>query len=203
MPCFHKTYGHFGRGVLYRNVAGQGCYRETIYSLLCESRERTVLIKTNRLKTRQATSKDAEFFAQVLTNTEVQKYTGGIKASFDQTLQHIKRSPCDLNSFYIIETSSKIKIGYLAFVPNSYFSEDEPLISLLPEYWRKGYGSEILATLKEKWLQEHDQMSVTVNPQNVSSIELLRKHGFVYVEEYQQGFNQKQHVYRCPIDKFT
>jgi len=35
MRCFHKAYGNFGRGVLYRNFAGQGCYRETIYSLLC------------------------------------------------------------------------------------------------------------------------------------------------------------------------
>jgi hypothetical protein len=86
-----------------------------------------VLIKTNRLKTRQATLDDAAFVALVLTNPEVQKYTGGIKASFDQTLQHIKSSPCDLDSFFIIETSSKIKIGYLAFLPNGHFSEDEPL----------------------------------------------------------------------------
>jgi hypothetical protein len=34
MRCFHKAYGNFGRGVLYCNFAGQGCYRETIYSLL-------------------------------------------------------------------------------------------------------------------------------------------------------------------------
>jgi hypothetical protein len=34
MRCFHKAYGNFGRGVLYRNFVGQGCYRETIYSLL-------------------------------------------------------------------------------------------------------------------------------------------------------------------------
>jgi hypothetical protein len=31
---FHKDYVNFGRGVLYRNFAGQGCYKETIYSLL-------------------------------------------------------------------------------------------------------------------------------------------------------------------------
>ena len=33
-PCIHKAYGNFGRGVLYRNFVGQGCYKETIYSLL-------------------------------------------------------------------------------------------------------------------------------------------------------------------------
>ena len=32
--CFHKTYNNFDHRVLYRNSAGQGCYRETIYSLL-------------------------------------------------------------------------------------------------------------------------------------------------------------------------
>jgi hypothetical protein len=29
-----KAYGNLGRGVFYCNFAGQGCYRETIYSLL-------------------------------------------------------------------------------------------------------------------------------------------------------------------------
>src|SRR4030042_356605 len=38
MGCFHKAYGNFSRGVLYCNFADQGCYRETIYSLLGSDR---------------------------------------------------------------------------------------------------------------------------------------------------------------------
>jgi len=34
MRCFYNAYGNFGCGVLYRNFVGQGCYKETICSLL-------------------------------------------------------------------------------------------------------------------------------------------------------------------------
>jgi hypothetical protein len=51
MRCFHKAYGNFGRGVLYCNFADQGCYRETIYSLVYVLKKTIVILQTSRMGT--------------------------------------------------------------------------------------------------------------------------------------------------------
>jgi len=83
----------------------------------------------------------------------------------------------------------------LALVPNNDLGTEEPLISLLPEHWRKGYGNELLRYLKEHWMANNGEMLVTVHPDNTASLRLLERHGFSFVKNINNKFGQKQHVY--------
>jgi len=154
-----------------------------------------MLIETHTIRTRRAELRDAEFVAKVLTNENVQKYTGGVKASYEQTIDHIRSKPETLIPFYIIETTSGDQVGYLALVPNNNLGTEEPLISLLPEHWRKGYGNELLRYPKEHWMANNGEMPVTVHPDNTASLRLLERQAFSFVRNINNKFGQKQHVY--------
>ena len=56
--------------------------------------------------------------------------------------------------------------------------------SLLPEFWRKGYGSEITKSLIAYALNFKNlkELIGIINPQNEASKMLLKKHGFAYRE---------------------
>jgi len=157
----------------------------------------TMLIETQIIRTRRAELSDAEFVAKVLTNEDVQKYTGGVKASYEQTIDHIRSKPETLRPFYIIETTSGDQVGYVALFPNNDLGTEEPLISLLPQHWRKGYGNELLRYVKEHWMANNGEMLVTVHPDNTASLSLLKRQGFSFVKNINNEFGQKQHVYRA------
>lgn len=158
-----------------------------------------MLLETINLKIRKATDLDAEFLAEVQTNESVQKYTGGVLYSFENTLDHIKKHPESLKDFYIVELKETGDlIGIVAFVPNSHLSEEEILISLLPNYLGNGYGRETLSAFKEFWLTSRnvERMFVTVIPENKASVSILEKEGFVFVEGYEDSSSRLQHVYK-------
>jgi RimJ/RimL family protein N-acetyltransferase len=138
--------------------------------------------------------------AEVQTNESVQKYTGGVLYSFKNALEYIKKTPKSLEKFYIIELKETCyKIGIVAVVPNSYIDKEEILISLLPNYWRKGYGCETLAAFKRSWLtsRKEERMFVTVMPKNSASISMLKKEGFEFVEKYKElNSSLNHHVYK-------
>ena len=157
-----------------------------------------LLFETNKLKTRKATEFDAEFLAEIESNEQVQEHTGGVKVTFENTLNKIKGNPESLCRFYIIEIKETgVSIGILGIVPNSHLPTDEIVISLLPAYWGKGYGPEILSKVKERWLgsKKLDRMHVTVSPYNNKSISMLKKEGFTFVEEYHDRRRSVHHIY--------
>ena len=158
-----------------------------------------MLIETKNLKTRTAAEIDIEFLSEIQTNQLVKKYTGGVLDTYENTVAHIKKNPRLLDIFNIIELKeTSALIGIFAFLPNQHLSQEELLISLLPDYWGKGYGSELLSEVKEHWLTTKGmyQMYATVAPENKASIKMPEKEGFTLVEEYTEPFRQKQYIYK-------
>lgn len=155
--------------------------------------------ETTRLSFREAVKSDIGFLAEIQTNSEVKKYTGGVLANYENTITHIKSNPESIEGFYIIDLKEMNEaIGIVTFVPNKYLHEEEILISLMPEYWGNGYGSEALSIFKESWLnlKSKECMLATVMKENKSSKLMLKKEGFVFVKEYQDFFGDLQLVYK-------
>ena len=158
-----------------------------------------MVLETERLSIRKAVESDIEFLAEIQTHKDVQKYTGGVLDSYENTLAHIKRKPEIIDGFYIVNLKqSNTSIGIVTFVQNEYLNEEEILISIMPNFWGNGYGPQVLSVFKEFWLNTNNLecMFVTVMPVNIHSISMLRKEGFVLVDEYQEASSPLQHVYK-------
>ena len=156
-------------------------------------------METENLIIRKANESDVEFLAEISTNEKVQKYTGGVIDSYENTLDHINRHPENIDGFHIIELKgNRERIGIVSFVPNNYMNEEEILISIMPTYWGNEYGPETLSVFKGLWLESNNikHMFATVKPGNTASISMLMKEGFVFVEVYEDPFQGSQSLYK-------
>lgn len=156
-------------------------------------------LETNRLVIRAATAGDVEFIAALHTNETVQRHVGGVHDSFENTVAHIRKHLGHIDDFHIITLKEDgAPVGAVAFVRNRHLNEDEPLIELMPEHFGKGYGSEALSVIREWWLARNgiDHIYATAQPQNVSSIALLKKCGFQLSGECQNPFESRQLIFK-------
>lgn len=92
----------------------------------------------------------------------------------------------DFGYFKVFQTKSKEFIGEFGinFTDNS--NEVEIEYMLLPEYWGKGYGTEIVEKLlfKIKKMNTIQQVIAITDPNNIISKKLLLKHGFSSLKVY-------------------
>jgi RimJ/RimL family protein N-acetyltransferase len=160
-----------------------------------------------RIRLRFITPDDAWLHVRLSNEADVRRFLGpSLNQTEAEAREALKRVSPKKDSLYVIElTSDGTSVGYCGFILNRYIAEMDMLISLLPEYQRSGYGSEVLSILQSAWLGQlgNDECFATVWPENKGAVALLRSHGFVKVREYVDEFDQVHHVYKCSRDSFT
>ena len=86
----------------------------------------------------------------------------------------------DFGYFKVFKKDTKNFIGLGAIILNNDFSEAEIEYMLIPDYWRKGYGSEIVRNLLKKaedTKRIHKVIAIT-DPNNFVSKKILFNNGF-------------------------
>ena len=83
--------------------------------------------------------------------------------------------------FKVFEKDTNVFIGLGAITLNNDSAEAEIEYMLMPDYWRKGYGSEIVRNLLKKAEETnsiHKVIAIT-DPNNLISKKILHNNGFV------------------------
>lgn len=83
--------------------------------------------------------------------------------------------------FMVIDKSTSKNIGHAKLVMTE-SNQAEIGYLLLPEYWKKGYGSEIAETLvnRSKMIAEIEFLIAIIDPENVASRKILENQGFLF-----------------------
>ena len=153
-----------------------------------------------RLRLRRIKPSDARLHVRLSNDLEVRRFLGStLNLTEEEARAGLTRQIAARSSMYVIELlGSDDSLGYCGFTPNRHIPETDLLVSLLPEYQARGYGSEVLGMLKSAWLERlgNEECFATVLPENAKAISILRHHGFKRVREYVDFFEEVHHVYK-------
>lgn len=103
------------------------------------------------------------------------------RSNFKLLLERNKRHKA-FGSFKVFETTTNNFIGLAMLKINEDdLSEAELGYLLLPEFWRKGYGSEIakMQLNKAKELKVLHRITAIIDPNNIASKKILLSNGFI------------------------
>lgn len=148
---------------------------------------------TNRIYFKKFLSEDDfQYFLDLVSNEKVMVMNYGrvflleeAKKCYSRMLESNKNHE-DFGSFKVFEKNTSTFMGSGALIVNNDFTEAEIEYMLLPEYWGKGYGSEIVNELlnKAKETKSIHQVTAIIDPNNIASRKILLHNGFVSCKTY-------------------
>ncbi|MBZ9623800.1 GNAT family N-acetyltransferase [Clostridium sp. FP2] len=149
---------------------------------------------TNRIYFKKFLSEDDfQYFLNLVLNEKIMVMNYGrvflleeAKKCYKRLLENNKRHK-DFGHFKVFETATNIFIGSGALSINDDFTEAEVEYLLLPEYWGKGYGSEIVGELlnKAEGTKSIQQVTAITDPNNIGSKKILLNNDFVSCKIYE------------------
>ena len=135
---------------------------------------------------------DFQYFLKLVLNEKAMVMNYGrvfqleeAKECYKDLLENsMKHEP--FGSFKVFEKATNAFMGSGALIINNDFTEAEIEYMLLPEYWRKRYGSEIVRELLRKAEETVSIQHVTaiIDPNNIASKKILLNNGFVSCKIY-------------------
>lgn len=140
---------------------------------------------------------DYEAYSKVALNEEVMTMNYGeplpeeiVKMIFDYLLE-INKLHTDFGNFKVLHKDTDEVIGFGSIKLNEELTDGELEYMLLPEYWGKGYGSELVANLLDKvnHLDSLKQIAASAAPNNIGSKKILLKNGFILTKIYENADN--------------
>lgn len=148
---------------------------------------------TNRIYFKKFISEDDfQYFSKLVFNEKVMVMNFGRVFTMDEAKKYYKyllennKTHDDFGNFKVLETSTNNFIGMCAIIISSDFKESEIEYMLLPEYWGKGYGSEIVDNLLNmiEETKSIEKVTAITDPNNLGSRKILLKNGFVSCKVY-------------------
>ena len=141
-----------------------------------------------RIDIRKFTEKDFQEYYQLVSNEKIMSMITGRALQREETEERYKRL-LDGNriheafgSFMVFEKKSGCFLGYGKMVLDTENkTEAETGYMLFPEYWGRGYATEITKLLVEKAEKAGilDRVTAIIDPENTASRSVLLKNGFV------------------------
>ncbi|MDU1350394.1 GNAT family N-acetyltransferase [uncultured Clostridium sp.] len=136
---------------------------------------------------------DFQYFFKLVSNEKVMVMNYGRVFSVEEAkkcyegLLEKGRKGESFGGFKVFEESTNTFIGLGALLVNDNFTEVEVEYSLLPEYWGKGYGSEIAENLLKKVEETKGMQRATaiIDPNNIASKKIVLKNGFTSCKLYE------------------
>lgn len=130
---------------------------------------------------------DFQYYSDLVSNEKVMIMNYGRAFTLDEAnlaykgmLKNNKRHEA-YGYLKVFEKAANIFIGIGALTINNDFTEAEIKYMLLPDYWGKGFGSEIVKELLQKTEKTKSIHKVTaiMDPNNSASQKILLNNGFV------------------------
>lgn len=144
------------------------------------------MLRSERLRLRRYRPEDFEFFAELLGDPAVTRYSSGgalkrpsAKKLFDKVF-HIYRDG-DFAVWCVL--AGKELVGHAELKPRKGEHGLELVYFLKTGAWGKGYGTELVEKLVAHGFGETDRILATVDPANAASIRVLMKNGFRFEKD--------------------
>ncbi|MCF7859236.1 MAG: GNAT family N-acetyltransferase [Candidatus Cloacimonetes bacterium] len=162
-----------------------------------------MILQTKRIFVRKATLHDVDFYLTLWNSDKVMKLVGyptglGIsKNKVEKIISEQNESVFD-KTLVVIDKNSDTRIGECKLGSPNADKISTIDIKLLPEYWGKGYGKEIVSALYQYLFSKTDCIIISVTP-NLLNIASQRIHKSLGGEDVGRGTyhfpaNQKSHT---------
>ena len=145
-----------------------------------------IIFNTERLVVRHYTADDADNFFLLNSDPEVMRYIRPVRSRADtdlffaEVMQYSKNNPA-FGRMAVIEKASGTFVGSFAIIPLENTDHMQLGYSLLPEYWGRGYATELV-----KWGLQYiftrtdlEEIFGVTESLNTASQHVLLKSGFV------------------------
>lgn len=132
------------------------------------------------------TKDDFKLFLILSSNEKVMKMNYGRVFTLEESINYYSKMLENnkvneaFGTFKVFESDTNVFLGMGALVLNQDLTEAEVEYLLLPEFWGRGYGTEIVQNLLEKTgvLSTLQQVVATIDPENIASKKILVHNGF-------------------------
>ena len=152
------------------------------------------------------TEADEALFSRLVFNGDAMKmnygrvFTADEEAMFFQAMLEANAAepPLGYYKVYAADDSGEGYIGMAALTMNEEYGAAEIEYMLLPEYWNRGYGTELAGMLIEiaREVRAASDVVAITDPGNLYSRRILEKHGFAFVKRYLNEDGDPAELYR-------
>jgi RimJ/RimL family protein N-acetyltransferase len=166
-------------------------------------------VKTKNLVLRKVKPErgDAEFISELWQNKSIMKFVGfpkGIKEPPEKIIKITKERIKNRREHHLIIEKSGCLIGeaLIRYDEKSEFAETD--VKLMPEFQRKGYGSEVKTALI-KWIFKNtdaEGVKATPNVKNIASIKMQESVGGKRIKKMHYEFPKSMSSYTTPVDSY-
>lgn len=161
-------------------------------------------MKTARTIFSEPNSIDYEDLLNLYTNESVREYLGGAvtKAEFDEKFEDFFSVQLPECYWIVREKGTNNFIGLISISKHHDEKHFEISYELHPDFWGKGYGTEIVQKGLDYAFDELKlkELYAETQKKNHKSVKLLEKIGFTLINEVER-FGEKQVIYRIRNDK--
>ncbi len=155
--------------------------------------------ETERLKIRELTIEDAEFILKLLNEPSWLKYIGDKSVrTIKDAEEYIKQGPIQMYNKYgfglylVLLKENNIPIGMCGLIKRDYLDDADIGFAFLPKYWGQNYAYESAIAVinygRDKLGLKRLLAITTLD--NISSIKLLEKIGFIYEKNIKNPSDQ-------------
>lgn len=154
----------------------------------------------DRLIYKKFNKDDFIYFEKLAKNQEVMKMNfGRIFTDKECSIIYTNMMKCNLNDkigyFKVYTKEKESYIGLSALTTDENITEAEIEYMILPEFWRKGYGTEIAEKMisNAKSINSIKKITGIINPFNEASRKILLNNGFKFDRSYITSDNTEAH----------
>lgn len=163
----------------------------------------TVILETKRMILRYQQASDVDFLVGLWLDKDVAKYTGStheedfLRAEFEKTAKDPKAEKYDL---WVVQDKQTGKLlGHCGYIDKEVEGKIEYDISyfISPEYWGKGYATEMAQALKDYAFGELGltRIIALINPENVASAKVAQRIGMKLEKQIVRGEGALRDMY--------
>lgn len=149
------------------------------------------ITETARCRIREMDTKDVDALYELYSSPQVTKYIEDLFTNKEEEIRYIQDYKENVYEYYgfgtwlIFAKEEGSLIGRAGFNYRPGFEEVELGFVIGEPYWRKGYAYEVCSHLMEigKCAYEFEKVQALVKKENEASKGLLKKLGFIYIED--------------------
>lgn len=153
-------------------------------------------LATPRLVLQPLSVTDADFILQLLNTEGWKQFIGNrLVTTVEDAAAYIERIAGNANTIYWVVRlkPNETPIGLVTLIKRDYLSHADIGFALLPEYTGKGHAYEATeAILKHAIEMGETTLQAITLPENIMSINLLKKLGFVFEREIEEKAEKLQ-----------
>ncbi|MEK6480566.1 GNAT family N-acetyltransferase [Catalinimonas sp. 4WD22] len=165
-------------------------------------------LASERLIYKKFTHAEFPAYASWYMNEEVMKYITGRALKLEETKVRFAKA-METNEKYhevgLFSVKNKDNLTFVGIAKLVYMDELKAEIGygMLPEFWGKGYASEILSTLVEyaKVVLHLRELIAVVDPDNIASQKVLAKQAFSFLETGTENNNPAEYYHLLLSEK--